>query len=421
MFKTENEVTNWIYSFRINKANRNLSHLHRFLASIGNPHLKLKTIHVAGTNGKGSTVSYLCQALMEAGYKVATFTSPFITCFGERMSINKHPMPETKLIHHANRLKELLPTSTSKYTSFDIITLISFLYFSEENVDIAIYETGIGGRLDSTNVIMPLIAAITNVGHDHADVLGETQLERAMEKLGIVKEGIPLVTTEADPDLISEFKKVCAEKETTLYLPLIHAKLLAIDETGAIFSWGPYKKVQIGMHGRHQFKNALLAMFVLEYLYLYGKFKDVNPAAISKARWQGRFEQVRIEPPVVLDGAHNIEGIEALVDTVRLVYPHHKPIYVFSAIGTKDAKTMLEMLDADAYNVVTTAGTHPNSIDPEILANYTKEGWFEHEYKTVIRGEIEEMEADQVLIFCGSLYFIADVRKYLFGDGRFLL
>ena len=427
MFKTENDVINWIYSFSTNRDERNLDHLHEFLASNRNPHLKIQTIHIAGTNGKGSTVSYIRQALMESGYKVGTFTSPFVTCFGERISIDGNPLREDNLIFHAEHLKQLLPEDTSEFTSFDILTLISFLHFDLCGVDVAIYETGIGGRLDATNVINPLATAITNVGHDHAEILGDTQLERAREKLGIVKAGIPLFTTEEDCELLMEFEKVCLEKGAKLHLALEEAQLLVNNETGVTFNWGRYENIQIGMYGEHQFKNAVLAVSILEHLRLMGGVVDpenVDPTAITNTRWQGRFEHIRTQKqPIILDGAHNIEGIQALIDTVKAVYPERDPVYMFSAIDTKDAKQMVQMLEESCRNVTITKGTHPKSIDPELLSTHLQyNSWFVEDYKEAIEDELAILKSNEVLIICGSLYFISDMRRFLLEeDGRFLL
>jgi dihydrofolate synthase/folylpolyglutamate synthase len=412
MFTTETCVINWIYTFRPSKGQRRLDHLYETLAKLGDPHKKLKTVHIAGTNGKGSTVAYIREAFMRAGYKVATFTSPFITCFGERMSINNMPISEANLIKYANSLKDSLPDSTAEYASFDIITLISFLYFADANVDIAIYETGIGGRLDSTNVITPLAAAITNVGHDHAEILGDTQLKRAIEKLGIVKEGIPLFTTVEDAELLNEFEQVCKGKKVPLFLALEDAELKSLDLDGVEFSCCQYKNIKIKMQGIHQFKNAALAVCMLDYLRLDCGFEEIYPPQILNASWQGRFEYVQKEPPVVLDGAHNLEGIQALTQTLEKVYPTYKKKFLFSAIATKDAKKMIQLLSEVADAITFTKGTHPASIAPEVLAVYY--GGIEmayDDYTEAIDFELDRLKGDEILVICGSLYFISDARK----------
>ena len=413
MFTTENEVIDWIYSFRNMQPDRNLDHLHTFLAELGNPHLAIPTVHVAGTNGKGSTVSYIREAFMQSGYKVATFTSPFIICFGERMSINNRPMSEANLIKYAGILAAKLPESTSKFTSFDLLTLISFLYFKETCVDIAIYETGIGGRLDATNVINPLATAITNVGHDHADVLGDSQAERATEKLGIVKPNAPLFTTEADPELLTLFKEVCNSRKSELVLALKDAKLVVNNEAGVHFK-AVGTDFKIAMCGEHQFRNATLAVNVLEYLRVNCGFDQLNPTKISTTRWQGRFEVMQQSPTVVIDGAHNLEGIEALVATVKAVYPDVKKKIMFSAIASKDAGQMIALLAEIADEFIFTKGTHFQSIEPaELSTKNTKiPQKIYNNHQNALTTEIAELTEADVLVVCGSLYFISDVRSW---------
>jgi len=430
MIGTETEAINWIYSFSSSKSERCLAHMHEILAKLDNPHQKLKTVHIAGTNGKGSTVAYICEGFMQAGYKVATFTSPYMICFGERMSINNIPMPEADLVKYANLLKSSLPCSTCAYTPFDIITLISFLYFVGAAVDIAIYETGIGGRLDSTNVIAPLAAAITNVGHDHAEILGETQLERAIEKLGIIKEKVPLFTTVEDPDLLAEFEKVCKEKNATFYQVLEDAELISNDSDGIVFNCRGDRYVCFNMYGEHQFKNAALAVGILGYLGLFCGFTEVScQLQISNTTWQGRFEQLQEEPPIVLDGAHNLEGIQALIHTLKKVYSKYKKKFLFSAIGTKDVEQMIRLLSEVAEAITFTKGTHLQSVAPEVLLKYDG-GYFGpmyeenpqrifEDYKEAVELELKKLKTDEILVICGSLYFISDVRKYLLERRRF--
>lgn len=418
MFKTETDVINWIYSFTNTSSHRSLDHLHDILENLANPHKALKTIHVAGTNGKGSTVSFMREGLRQANYNVATFTSPYITCFGERMSINNEPISEEKLIQYASALKKALPVSTVKYTSFDIITLISFLYFKDACVDIAIYETGIGGRLDSTNVIVPLATAITNVGHDHAEILGKSQSERATEKLGIVKDGIPLFTTEEDPCLLAVFEVASQEKNAPFYQPLEDALMISQNSDGVVFNCCQYERVKIGMHGVHQFKNASLAVTILEYLRTQAGFDRLNPTAISNARWQGRFEYIQKEPPIILDGAHNIEGIEALVDTLKKVHPDEKIKIVFSALTTKDVTKMVKKLEEISPKIEFTESSHPSTNSAQKLADQFDKTYVSC-YKVMVKNQVKHLKKNDVLVFCGSLYFIADVREFLLTMRRF--
>lgn len=426
------EIMNWIESFGRRKSVRGLDHLRVVLAKLGNPHDKLTTIHVAGTNGKGSTIAFLRQVLVESGLQVGTFTSPHITGFGERMSINGKPLSRANLFKYANRVEKFLRgRHTADFTSFDVMTLMSFLYFVDHDVDVVIYETGIGGRLDATNVITPLVTAITNVGHDHAEMLGETQLARAMEKLGIVKEEIPLFTTEEDPELLAQFEKICEAHHASLNLPLTKAEFIRTIYAGTLFHFKDYRFVKLSMHGRHQFKNATLALSMIDYLNAQGIF-EIDIEAIYKGldvtSWPGRFEHVQNSPPVVLDGAHNIEGIQSLVDVLNDVYPNHRKKFIFSAMTTKDAAKMIEMLSEAADEIVFTRGTHPDSIAPEVLYEMTKlpetsvhsEKYayvlqsFRKTINQAIKNLNNNLNNDEVLVICGSLYFVSDVRVHLF-------
>lgn len=422
MFRKEVEVIDWINSYGFSKGTRTLEPLSAALAELGNPHYQLKTIHVAGTNGKGSTVAYLRHILTESGLRVGTFTSPFITSFGERISINDKPLTKSDLLKYASVVDEVLSTKdAADFASFDVITLMSFLYFVDSNVDVVIYETGIGGRLDSTNVITPIATAITNVGHDHAEILGDTQIARAIEKLGIVKEGIPLFTTEEDKELLAEFKKVCVSKKAILNQPLMEAEFIRTTCSGTSFHYKSYRNVKLSMYGKHQFKNATLALSMIDYLMKSGMF-EIDIEAIYKGLdvtcWKGRFEHIQKSPPVLLDGAHNIEGIKSLVDVLKDVYPNHLKKFIFSAIATKDAAMMVKVLDAVASEIIFTKGTHPGSIEPDVLYDMTgncgKSLYERQSFKKIINQCIKNLNNNEVLVICGSLYFISDARAHLF-------
>lgn len=422
MFQSEKEVIKWIESFGYSQGVRTLEPMKKILERLGNPHLKFKTVHLAGTNGKGSTVAFLREVLMAAGHKVGTFTSPHITTFGERMAINGEAMDSADLIYYANQLFLALEKQQDEgvLATFDVITLLSFLYFEDvANLDVVLYEAGIGGRLDSTNVIFPIATAITNIGHDHADVLGATKLERAREKVGIVKREIPLFTTETDPVLLAEFKGKCQQKKASFHLPLNQAKLLKVEPCGVIFNWEAYEKIQLTMHGKHQFKNAVLALSIADYLHKAGHLKVTESAVLEglfTTRWQGRFEHLQKEPPVVLDGAHNLEGIVALVDTLTQVYPHQDKKFIFSGLQTKDTGQLLEAIKEIATDITFTKGEHPKAQDGKVLyEQYNKKlgSSFDNDYKEAVTSAMDALEAHEVLIVCGSLYFISDVRAYL--------
>jgi len=427
MFQTEEQVIAWIEKFGYSKGERTLDHLYPILKELGDPHLKIKTIHVAGTNGKGSTVAFLREVLMAAKYQVGTFTSPHIIRFGERMAVNSVSMREEDLVKYGNRLRTILEVQPNldSFASFDVITLLSFVYFSEvEDLDLVLYEAGIGGRVDSTNVIVPLVSAITNIGNDHAEILGKTKLERAGEKAGIIKQDVPLFTTEEDPILLAKFKSICERKGASFHQSLDQAKLLEINDSGVTFNWSTYKDIKLSMHGEHQFKNATLALSIINHLNDSRQLKvskDDIYVGLQRTWWQGRFEHMQKKPPVVLDGAHNLEGIVALIETLKRAYPQHKKKFIFSALQTKDTSEMLEIIKEVATHITFTKGNHPGAQDGEVMYdryNDSVNSAFDNNYQAVVKSTVDTLETNEILVICGSLYFISDVRHDLFERNR---
>ena len=426
VFKEEKEVVQWVEQFGMSKGVRTLDPLRAILAELGDLHLKLKTVHIAGTNGKGSTVTCLCHMLMAAGLRVGTFTSPYITHFGERLSVNQQSITTSDLITVAQKAHQILAQYDSdRLSTFDVLTLLSFLYFTTQNVDVVIYETGIGGRLDSTNVLTPLVCAITNVGNDHAEILGATQAERAMEKLGIVKPGVALFTTEEDATLLLDFKARCQKQQAELYEPLKKAELVRVDATETVFHFDRYKNVKLNLHGAHQYKNATLALALFDHLSAQGHFplrKEAAYAGLKEVKFAGRFEQVSKRPFVVLDGAHNEAGMAALVDVVRQAYPHRKTRFLFGANRLKDYEAMLRLLLGVTERLICTKSVHPDSVDPAVLATAAARIFpaervqVVSDFKQALRRIAKEDDADTLNVVCGSLYLVSEVRAYLLKE-----
>jgi len=424
LLRSEVSIIEWINSFGYSKHERSLEPIKTVLEVLGNPHEKLETIHVAGTNGKGSTVAFLRSILIHAGVRVGTFTSPFMVNFKDRIEINNTHISKDHLGKYARRLKAVLDHRENRddLSSFDVLTLISFMYFADQKVDVVIYETGIGGRLDSTNVIRPMVTAITNVGDDHAEILGESPLERAMEKLGIVKEGVPLFTTEENPDLLTVFRNHCQGLNAPFHESLLGFDFVRTVETGTLFHYQSYRFVRLKMLGKYQAKNATLALSIAEYLMEAGIFDldvDVIYKGLDVATWPGRFEFIEKKPPVIIDGAHNIDGLKALIDLIETVYPKRRKKFLFSALKHKDVNEMRKLLDSCAHEVHYTTWKHPNAIDPvELLSEpldfpTQAEHVARPEYKKMLGQFIKKLEEDEVLIICGSLYFVSELRKFV--------
>ena len=428
MFRCEKDVIRWIFDEFVptNTSRKNLSHLKEALEKLGSPHLNLKTIHIAGTNGKGSTVSFLGKILRSAGYSVGTFTSPHLEHFGERIALNGQPISAYDLVRCANILKPILYRSNSEhFAPFDVITLLSFIYFNESKVDIVIYETGIGGRLDSTNVITPLACGITNVGDDHAEILGNTKEARAFEKLGIAKRGVPLFTTEEDGELLSLFREVALHVGAPFIPPLEYdsPKNVKTSEDGSHFDFDGLEDIHLSMFGTHQITNAILAYSIAKFLNEGNDF-TISPKnlkeGLKKARWPGRFEIMGADPTVILDGAHNVDALEHLKRTLANVYPNKRKKFIVALAEDKNICEFLDIVASFAHEVNFTTTSHPRLMCPRDLCRLYPNNncsW-NMTFTDAIKYQIETAKANEIIIVCGSLYLISDMRKYLKDAGQ---
>lgn len=338
MFNTYDEALNWIHSRLRFGIKPGLKRMEWMLEKLGYPEKKLKALHVGGTNGKGSTVAFLRSVLVEAGYEVGTFTSPYIEQFNERISLNGIPISDKEITQLVNIIKplsdELEQTELGSPTEFEVITAMAIYYFANMNqVDIAIFEVGLGGRFDSTNVIEPLAAVITNVGKDHTQILGNTLSEIAYEKAGIIKRNIPVFTAVKPEEAIAVIRKEALEKESELYLLGKDYQIIEYRSKNLLeeFTYtSPLKtmeKLELSLLGRHQTENAAGAVSVLLWLNNNGHLnisETTIRSGLRKAGWPGRMELLSIDPPILIDGAHNPEGMRAFAETIDNKFPGKK-------------------------------------------------------------------------------------------------
>ncbi|MDR1794962.1 MAG: bifunctional folylpolyglutamate synthase/dihydrofolate synthase [Erysipelotrichaceae bacterium] len=378
------------------------------LKEMGDPQNGLRMLHVAGTNGKGSTTNYLRSLLQSAGYKTGSFTSPHLVVHNDRIRINDINISDQDLLYYGNLTYPLW----QKYSlaMFEIDTLISFLYFQDHQVDFAVYEVGLGGRLDATNVITPLITVITNIGYDHTELLGETLPLIAKEKAGIIKEHIPLFTSERKPECLKVFQEVCKDRHASMQrieaLPPKRVKdhLVLLDDKRG--------ELPLSTLAYYQCENATLALRVIEYL------ADQNIIAITNkeikeglaARWLGRFEIIRNNPLFILDGAHNQEGIEALAISLQEC-PRPRRV-VFSALRDKPYTSMLQRLKEVCDQVIVTQFEFYRAQSAKDLAAGV-DVIIEPDYEKAIQKALDQSPEGTVAV-TGSLYFISEVRwKFL--------
>ena len=401
MFKTTHDFIDYCTN-RMNKGRFNLDHFKALLEKLGNPQLKLKTVHIAGTNGKGSTTDYLRSILQTAGYKVGTFTSPHLEVHNDRIRINNVYISDEELLEYGNRFYTLI--EENELSMFEIDTLIAIYYFCEKNVDIALFEVGLGGRLDATNVILPLVSLITSIGYDHMDILGHTLEEISFEKAGIIKENIPLITAEDKENCLFVFKSVCEERSSD-FLKIHPAKNVIIGDS--IQYEYHHLIIQLNTLAIYQIKNSSLAIECALYLRELGyTISDENiRMGISSTQWKGRFETISLNPHIIIDGAHNMHGIDALVESTRLC---KKPlIIVFSALKDKETEKMIHALVDIGDEVIVTEFEFYRAATLETLSMNNRVTSIRNPYDAI------KQSAGGTCLITGSLYFISEVRQVL--------
>lgn len=399
---------------------KNLNDMRRLCEYFGSPQDACKFIHVAGTNGKGSTVSYLVSILMEAGLNVGSYTSPYIERYNERIEINRINISDEKLIEYTNHIvskyDDLEKKGIALPSFFALTTLIAFMYFKDECVDIAVIETGIGGLLDDTNIINPLVSLITNVNYDHMNVLGNTIKEIALNKLGVVKENVPFVTIENEEinELVKEVCNKYNSKYTIVSKNDIFIKSLDLNQT--LFDYKEFKNIKLKMLGAYQAENACIAIETVKYLIEQG-YNITNENIINglnNAFWLGRLEVVNEKPFIILDGAHNVDAFNRLVEFIKEVKRNNKIRLILAISANKDKENMLSMLDESLIDeLILTSFAYKRSDDASNLFNMTK-----HSNKFLIESNkdiIEIINKDSceniINIFSGSLYFVSELRK----------
>lgn len=421
--KTYDEAIHWINSRLRFGIKPGLERMQWIMEKLGSPEKKLKVIHIGGTNGKGSTVTYLRSILNEAGYKVGTFTSPYIETFNERISVNGAPIKDEEIIQLVNVIKPLVEeietTELGTMTEFEVITAMAIYYFANMNpMDINIFEVGLGGRLDSTNILVPIMSIITNIGMDHMDILGNTVEEIATEKAGIIKKDTPIITGAKQEEALNVF----IEKSKLLGAKLlVGGKDFAIDEVktlkkGEQFSYHSavsfYKNIEISMLGYHQVENASLAITAADFLKMP---EYVIREGLKKAFWPGRMEMVSEKPVVILDGAHNPEGVLSLVQTLEEHFPNKRRHIVFAALRDKELKPMLKTLASIDSKIYFTQFDSPRITEAEeFLSIYPiPNAKVNSNWRELIENVYMTLTRDEVLIISGSLYFISEVKPYL--------
>ncbi|MBU8879579.1 bifunctional folylpolyglutamate synthase/dihydrofolate synthase [Bacillus sp. FJAT-29790] len=430
MFTTYEEAMEWIHSRLRLGIKPGLKRMEWMMEKLDHPERRLKSIHIGGTNGKGSTVTFLRNILQEAGYSVGTFTSPYFEQFNERISLNGIPIKDEEIIRLANDIYplslELEETDLGGPTEFEIITAMALQYFGRIHpADIVLFEVGLGGRFDSTNIIYPILSVITSIGLDHTNILGDTYSQIALEKAGIIKPGTGIITAVKQEEAIEEIKNKANEMKAPMYSL---GQQFFIDEhvstpSGESFTvktqFRELKDIEIEMAGKHQTENASLAVMGVELLNKYYSFLIEDEhiyAGLKSAYWPGRFEIISQENPViVIDGAHNEEGIQALTSELKKRYQEKKITIVFAALSDKELDKMILNLDEVANKITFVEFDFPRAAEAEDLyklsGNDNKH--FNKDWKAALDEEVNALKSDDVLVVTGSLYFLSEMKPYL--------
>ena len=407
-------------------SNYGLERTYKLLEFLDNPHGKLKIIHVAGTNGKGSTTAMITSMLKEAGYKVGMYTSPFLEEFEERIQINGNNIPKEKLAQLMTKIKyavdKVIEEGYNHPTEFEIITALMFLYFATEKVDFAVVEVGLGGRLDSTNVITPILSVITSISFDHTNILGNTLEEIAREKAGIIKAGIPTLIYPQEEIVEKVLSEKCEELGAKLYkINKDDAKLVEIIKEDKIYQLVKVKlddeyDVKLQLLGEHQILNLAVALKALEIIKDKAAklSKESIIKALSEVRWNGRLEVMSNEPCVVIDGAHNIQGITQLDKNIKKYFKYDDLYLILGILADKDVDHMVKVITPQAKKVFTVTPNSMRAETAEELMNevkkYNESCEAYNDYKNAFEDALKLCKKDDLLLISGSLYMIGEMR-----------
>ena len=421
----------WLATYRSSEPHFGLERMEAILALRGNPHLVCPVIHLAGTNGKGSTLAHLRSLLEVRGLRVGVFSSPYLVTFNEQIGINGVPISDKDLEDYLALYRDLLERNSSDQTllgltEFELITAMAFDYFAAEKPDVVIMEVGMGGRLDSTNVCQPILTAITTIGLDHVALLGPDVASIAREKAGIIKEKIPVllgrIELEAQEVIVQEAHRLSAPVEVLGQDFLVCYQESLAD--GEVFCYRSKcreeMKLKTGLLGLHQVDNAGLALALCDAFFQERGLSLLSQEEItqswSQIHWPGRLEVISTQPLIILDGAHNPHAVVSLLATMQERYDQLDKQVLFTCIQTKAIEEMLDLwLELEGSQLTLTTFKDPRAYSvKETQEIALSKGLPYQEWKLFLTNYIEkESKQSDLLLVTGSLYFLAQVRAFL--------
>ena len=427
------ETLDYLYSyidFSLQKTSRysperfDLGRMWEFMALLGNLQNEYRVLHIAGTKGKGSVAALCANALQQSGLKVGLYTSPHLQDYAERMQVDGMPISHEDLVALVEEIKPNIAASP-EITTFEITTALAFLYFARREVEVAVMEVGLGGRLDATNVCEPDVTVITSISYDHTDFLGETLAEIAAEKAGIIKPGIPVVVSPQNEEARAAITRIAAERsapmieicEHYLYRPLgksLSGQSLEVWKAGP---GEPHEQLSIPLLGDHQLVNAATAYSAL----MVAKENGIEVTDLGLQRgfrtveWPARFEILRQDPALIIDSAHNRDSTQKLYNVLEDYFPGQEVVLVFGASEDKDITGMLTELKPGINQVVATKSTHPRAADPDQLvsiANKLSLPAISTESVEEAMDEAEQLsDGKKIILVTGSIFVAAAARS----------
>ena len=413
------EALSYIHSVCWKGSVPGLSRTRELLGKLGNPEQSLKFIHIAGTNGKGSTAAMLASILEEAGYTVGLYTSPFINRFNERMQVNHTCIGDEELAELTDYVRPYADSMADSPTEFELITAIAMEFFKRKHCDIVVLEVGMGGALDSTNVIdTPEVAVIAAMGFDHTRELGSTMTEIASAKAGIIKPHGDVVIYGQNPEAEAVFERVAAEQHSTLSRP-DYSQLIPGDFSleGQSFSYGTWKDLRIPLVGAYQLNNAAVVLTAVEVLRRKGwsVSDDAVREGLAHTRWPARFEVLHRDPVFIVDGGHNPHGIRATAESLQRIFPGRKFVFVTGVMADKDVEHILGLIVPMARRFYTVTPPNPRAMQADVLAQRIQAMGADaipcNSIPQAVASAMDFAGPDGVVCALGSLYMSGDVRN----------
>ncbi|MBS1111891.1 MAG: bifunctional folylpolyglutamate synthase/dihydrofolate synthase [Nitrospirae bacterium] len=434
--KDYNETVNYLYNLRSLGIKLGLSNTKKVMGILGEPQNSFRSVHIAGTNGKGSTASTIASILTESGFRVGLYTSPHLLNFTERIKINNNQITEDKVLSLTSHIQDIIAGTDLQLTFFEFATAIAFYYFASEKVDWAVVETGMGGRLDATNVILPDVSVITSIGLDHSEFLGSSISAIAFEKAGIIKPETPVVTSAQRPEAIKQITDIAKMRNSELHIydRDFKSALLSMDDKHITFDYAgdkEFRNLSLPLSGGHQLYNASLAIRVSEILCKKGvPILDTSLRnGLLNVALQGRLERVSENPVIIIDGAHNPGAADSLAGSIKKIFPDKKIIMVIGIMSDKDIEGILKPLMQIAEHVVLTKPKGERAASPEKLyetalkiQKSNEDGRSSSIVKTncvadALTHAKKEWREENIILVTGSFYTTGEAKEILSHAG----